>query len=51
MSRAVEIWRLSRLDETFQAEQWGEDAEAAAAAARRRADFGLALSFLRAARA
>ena len=37
---AAEAWELSRIDETWQAEQWGLDAEAeAAAAARRRADF------------
>ncbi|MFP4044246.1 MAG: ATP12 family chaperone protein [Rhodosalinus sp.] len=38
------LWELSRIDETWQAEQWGEDAEAAAAAEDRRR------SFLRAAR-
>lgn len=32
-------WELSRVDEVWQSELWGEDAEAAAAAARRRADF------------
>jgi chaperone required for assembly of F1-ATPase len=32
-------WSLSRIDEDWQAEQWGEDAEAAASAARKRADF------------
>lgn len=32
-------WELSRLDEAWQAEQWGLDAEAEAAAAVRRADF------------
>jgi len=30
---AAEAWALSRVDETWQAEQWGEDAEAAQAAA------------------
>lgn len=35
---AEAAWRLARIDETWQAEQWGEDAEAAAAAARLRAD-------------
>ncbi|EYD76814.1 Chaperone [Rubellimicrobium mesophilum DSM 19309] len=34
---AEEAWRLSRLDEDFQIEEWGEDEEAAEAAARRRA--------------
>lgn len=38
------LWELSRIDEVWQAEQWGEDAEAAAAAEERRR------SFLRAAR-
>lgn len=32
-------WELSRIDETWQAEQWGRDAEAEAAAAVRRDDF------------
>jgi chaperone required for assembly of F1-ATPase len=36
---AEEAWRLSRLDEDFQIEQWGEDEEAAEAAARRRESF------------
>ena len=36
---APEAWALSRLDETWQAGQWGEDPEAEAAAAVRRADF------------
>jgi len=34
-----EAWRLSRLDEDFQAEEWGADEEAAEAALRRRAAF------------
>ncbi|HUF56323.1 MAG TPA: ATP12 family protein [Thermohalobaculum sp.] len=34
-----EAWRLSRLDEDWQSAEWGEDAEAAAAAARREAEF------------
>lgn len=33
------IWRLSRIDEDWQAAQWGEDEEAADAAARKRNDF------------
>lgn len=33
------IWRLSRIDEDWQAAQWGEDEDAADAAARKRADF------------
>ncbi|WP_210529069.1 ATP12 family chaperone protein [Rubellimicrobium arenae] len=36
---ADEAWRLSRLDEDYQIEEWGEDEEAAEAAARRRAAF------------
>jgi chaperone required for assembly of F1-ATPase len=36
---AEEAWRLSRLDEDFQIEEWGEDEEAAEAAARRRQAF------------
>jgi chaperone required for assembly of F1-ATPase len=36
---AGDAWAASRIDETFQAEQWGEDAEAAALAARREAAF------------
>jgi chaperone required for assembly of F1-ATPase len=35
---AADAWTLSRIDEDWQAELWGEDAEAAAGAARRRAD-------------
>jgi chaperone required for assembly of F1-ATPase len=36
---AEAAWELSRIDETWQAEQWGLDSQAEAAAARRRADF------------
>jgi chaperone required for assembly of F1-ATPase len=36
---AEEAWRLSRVDEDFQIEEWGEDEEAAGAAARRRQAF------------
>jgi chaperone required for assembly of F1-ATPase len=36
---AEEAWRLSRIDEEFQMEEWGEDEEAAEAAGRRRAAF------------
>ena len=36
---AAEAWRLSRLDEDWQIAEWGEDAEAAAAARRRHAEF------------
>ncbi|NNU79808.1 ATPase [Halovulum dunhuangense] len=41
-----EAWRLSRLDEDWQAELWGEDAEAARAAAEREAAFLSAKMFL-----
>jgi len=34
-----EAWALSRIDETWQAEQWGEDEEAQEIAALKRADF------------
>lgn len=33
------LWALSRVDEDWQATQWGEDEEAAAVAARKRGDF------------
>jgi chaperone required for assembly of F1-ATPase len=36
---AATAWPLSRIDETWQIEQWGEDTEAAVVAARRQADF------------
>jgi chaperone required for assembly of F1-ATPase len=39
-------WTLSRLDATWQAEQWGADAEAASAAAQIAADFRQAAHFL-----
>ena len=39
-------WELSRLDETWQTEQWGSDAEAEAAMMRKRADFLRAAAFL-----
>lgn len=44
---AAEAWRLSRIDEQWNIEQWGEDAEAAAQAARREADFMAAAALLR----
>lgn len=43
---AEDGWRLSRIDETFQVEQWGEDADAAAAAEHRREAFLFARKFL-----
>lgn len=36
---AAEAWALSRIDEAWQIEQWGDDEEAAELAARREADF------------
>ena len=36
---ADELWDVSRLDEKWQAEQWGEDEEAAGAAAVKREAF------------
>ncbi len=36
---AAAAWPLARIDEDWNFEEWGEDAEAAAVAARRRADF------------
>jgi chaperone required for assembly of F1-ATPase len=39
-------WAAASLDEQWQAEQWGEDAEAARAVAARRADFEAAARFL-----
>ena len=39
-------WAAATLDEQWQAEQWGEDAEAAAALAARRAEFEAAARFL-----
>jgi len=37
---------LSRLDETWQAEHWGLDAEAEAAATKKQADFNIAAMML-----
>lgn len=43
---AEAAWALSRLDEDWQAEQWGTDAEAEQAAARKAADFRQAAEYL-----
>lgn len=43
---APRLWEIAHLDEAWQAEQWGEDAEAAATAAHRRAAFLSADRFL-----
>ena len=45
-----ELWRLSRIDEEFQAEQWGRDAEAEAASPTKEAAFLHAHRFLVASR-
>lgn len=42
---ADEIWRMSRLDEDWQAEQWGQDEEAAEEAEKKRRDFHHAKRF------
>lgn len=39
------LWEMSRIDEAWQEEHWGPDAEAARATAHRRADFLAALRF------
>jgi chaperone required for assembly of F1-ATPase len=44
------LWDLSRLDETYQAELWGTDDEAAEIAAQKRRDFLQAMRFLALAR-
>ncbi|MGB0660906.1 MAG: ATP12 family chaperone protein [Mangrovicoccus sp.] len=41
-AEASEIWNLSRIDEDWQIEQWGEDEEATALAERKKAEFQLA---------
>jgi chaperone required for assembly of F1-ATPase len=41
-----QAWAAATLDEQWQAEQWGQDAEAAAALANRRRDFAAAARFL-----
>ncbi|PWE32723.1 ATPase [Maritimibacter sp. 55A14] len=42
-----DLWQRSRIDEIWQQEQWGEDAEASQAAARKEAAFAQALEFFR----
>jgi len=42
-----DLWRISRLDEDWQAELWGRDDEAESAAARKRQDFLDAFRFVR----
>lgn len=43
---AAEALLVARLDETFQASQWGEDPEAAQRAARLRSELGMAMRFM-----
>jgi len=43
---AADAWAASRIDEEWQAEQWGADAEAEAAAAVKLADFEAAARFI-----
>jgi len=40
-----DIWQAAEIDEAWQVEQWGEDAQAAARNARRAADFAVAGAF------
>jgi chaperone required for assembly of F1-ATPase len=42
---AADLWTLSRLDEDWQEEQWGEDEEASAQAALKKQAFGHAMRF------
>lgn len=44
---ATALWQASRIDEDWQAEQWGIDEEAAEVAARKRRDFLHAMEFYR----
>ena len=39
------VWSASEIDEAWEVEQWGEDADAAARSAQRRAEFGIARAF------
>jgi len=47
---AEELWQVSRIDEDWQAQKWGEDDEASALAARRRQGFLFAAAFFAALR-
>ena len=40
------VWTAATVDETWQAERWGQDAQAADVAAARRAEFDVAAAFL-----
>lgn len=45
------VWQAAEIDEAWQVEQWGEDAEAAARSARRGAEFATAADFIALSRA
>lgn len=47
----VAVWQAAEIDEAWQVEQWGEDAEAAARSARRAAEFATAADFIALSRA
>ena len=42
---AEAIWPIAEIDEAWQVEQWGEDAQAAARSARRKSEFSMAGAF------
>lgn len=44
-ARAEHLWEISRIDETWQEEQWGKDEEALATAAKKQNDFLQAMRF------
>ena len=44
-ARAERLWEISRIDETWQEEQWGKDEEALATAAKKQNDFLQAMRF------
>ncbi|MEK7342748.1 MAG: ATP12 family protein [Pseudomonadota bacterium] len=47
----VAVWQAAEIDEAWQVEQWGEDAEAAARSSRRAAEFATAADFIALSRA
>lgn len=49
LQTAGDLWEISRIDEVWQAEQWGEDEEAAEAAGIKRASFMHGFEFFRSA--
>jgi chaperone required for assembly of F1-ATPase len=48
---ADDVWTATHVDELWQEEQWGKDAEALERRAKRRAEFDAAVRFLKLARA